>query len=146
MHVTQEGPDFLSRYCPVQAFGLGETVNASSNHGDNVQRLQSEASFAALCGVGCRAREIGGGPAQAKGVTGGQGRISVPNQAPARASGQFGERCPDPSHSGRASEDVESLTASTLRLHHPFPWSRQIGCVPRIDLLKGLALTGRARL
>ena len=31
MHVTQEGPDFLSRYCPVQAFGLGETVNASSN-------------------------------------------------------------------------------------------------------------------
>ena len=31
MPVTQEGPDFLSRYCPVQASGLGETVNASSN-------------------------------------------------------------------------------------------------------------------
>jgi hypothetical protein len=31
MPMTQEGPDFLSRYCPVQASGLGETVNASSN-------------------------------------------------------------------------------------------------------------------
>jgi Transposase len=31
MPVTQEGPDFLSRYCPVQASGFGETVNASSN-------------------------------------------------------------------------------------------------------------------
>jgi hypothetical protein len=26
MHVTQEGPDFLSRYCPVQACGRGKTV------------------------------------------------------------------------------------------------------------------------
>ena len=42
-------------------------------------------------------------------VTGGQGRISVTNQASARASGQFGERCPDASHCRRESEDVESL-------------------------------------
>src|SRR5437762_13618967 len=27
MHVTQEGPDVLSRYCSVQAFGRGETAN-----------------------------------------------------------------------------------------------------------------------
>src|ERR1700716_2553077 len=60
--------------------------------------------------LSCRACEICGGSAQVKRVTGGQGRIPVPNQAPARASRQFGERCPDPSHSGRASEDVESLT------------------------------------
>jgi hypothetical protein len=26
MHVTQEGPDILSRYCPVQVFGRGEAV------------------------------------------------------------------------------------------------------------------------
>jgi hypothetical protein len=38
----------------------------------------------------CRAREIGGGSAQAKRVMGGEGRVSLPNQAPARASGQFG--------------------------------------------------------
>jgi hypothetical protein len=57
-----------------------------------------------------RAREIGGGPAQAKGGTAEQGRICVPNQTPARAAGQFGERRPDPPHSGRASEDIESLT------------------------------------
>src|SRR5258708_40286909 len=56
-----------------------------------------------------RAREIGGGPAQAKGVTGCQGRICVPNQTPARAGRQFGERRPDPSHSRRTSEDLESL-------------------------------------
>src|SRR6267154_1968069 len=60
--------------------------------------------------MGSRAREIGGGPTQAKGVTAGQGRICVPNQAPARAGGQFGERRSDPSHSGCASEDPESLT------------------------------------
>ena len=28
MHVTQEGPDVSSRYCPVQAFGSGGTANA----------------------------------------------------------------------------------------------------------------------
>src|SRR5947207_10235386 len=37
MHVTQEGPDVLSRYCPVQAFGRGETANTlcslESRHG-----------------------------------------------------------------------------------------------------------------
>src|SRR5204863_291219 len=37
MHVTQEGPDVLSRYCPVQAFGPGETANTlcslESRHG-----------------------------------------------------------------------------------------------------------------
>src|ERR1700736_6336781 len=60
--------------------------------------------------LGSRARDIGGGPAQANGVTAEQGRICVPNQTPARAGGQFGERRPGPSHSGRASEDVESLT------------------------------------
>src|SRR6266403_5690703 len=60
--------------------------------------------------LGSRAREIGGGPAQAKGVTAGQRRICVPNQRPARAGRQFGERRPDPSHSRRMSEDLESLT------------------------------------
>src|SRR5258708_33868802 len=43
-------------------------------------------------------------------VTAGQGRIWVADQGPARAGGQFGERRPGPSHSGRASEDGESLT------------------------------------
>ena len=57
-----------------------------------------------------RAREIGGGSAQAKRVIAGEGRVSLLGQAPARASGQFGERCPDPSHRRRASEDVEGLT------------------------------------
>src|SRR5712671_4932776 len=60
--------------------------------------------------LGSRAREIGGGPAQAKGVTACQRRICVPNQAPACVGGQFGERRPDPSHSRRASENLESLT------------------------------------
>jgi hypothetical protein len=60
--------------------------------------------------LGCRDCEIGGGPAQAKGVAGGQGRISVRNQAPTRAGRQFGERCPHPSRCGRTSEDVEGLT------------------------------------
>src|SRR6267142_6387488 len=60
--------------------------------------------------LGSRAREIGGGAAQANGVTAEQGRICFPNQTPAHAGGQFGERRPGPSHSGRASEDVESLT------------------------------------
>ena len=31
MHVTQEGPDALSRYCPVQASGSGGTVNLLPN-------------------------------------------------------------------------------------------------------------------
>jgi hypothetical protein len=31
MHVTQEGPDILSRYCPVQAFGSGGTANTLYN-------------------------------------------------------------------------------------------------------------------
>ena len=39
--------------------------------------------------LGCRAREIGGGPAQAKGGTAEQGRICVPNQTPARAAVNF---------------------------------------------------------
>src|SRR5260370_34812460 len=60
--------------------------------------------------LGSRVREIGGGPAQANGVTAEQGRVCVSNQTPARAGGQFGERRPDPSHSGRASEDLESLS------------------------------------
>src|SRR5258708_103836 len=60
--------------------------------------------------LSCRTREIAGRLAQAKGITGGQGRICVSNQAPARVGGQFGERRPDASHSGRASEDLESLT------------------------------------
>jgi transposase len=37
MHVTQKGPDVLSHYCPVQAFGPGETANTlwslESRHG-----------------------------------------------------------------------------------------------------------------
>ena len=36
--------------------------------------------------------------------------MCIPNQPPARAGGQFGEHGPDPSHSGRVSEDLESLT------------------------------------
>ena len=36
--------------------------------------------------------------------------MCVPNQTPARAGGQFGERRPDLSHSGRASEYLENLT------------------------------------
>jgi hypothetical protein len=60
--------------------------------------------------LGCRDGEIGGGPAQAKGVAGGQGRISVRNQALTRAGRQFGERCPHPSRCGRTSKDVEGLT------------------------------------
>src|SRR6202011_94892 len=59
---------------------------------------------------GSRTRYLGGGPAQAKGVTGCQSRIGATNQTPASASGQFHECRPDPSHSGRASEDLESLT------------------------------------
>ena len=39
--------------------------------------------------LGSRVREIGGGPAQANGVTAEQGRICVVNQAPARASGRL---------------------------------------------------------
>jgi hypothetical protein len=35
--------------------------------------------------LGCRAHEIGGGPAQANGITVGQGRLCVPDRAPARA-------------------------------------------------------------
>src|SRR5258708_22336381 len=60
--------------------------------------------------LGSRVREIGGGPAEANGVRAEQGRVCVSTQTPARAGGHFGERRPDPSHSGRASEDLESLT------------------------------------
>src|SRR6202022_2288369 len=59
--------------------------------------------------LGSLAREIGSGAAQAMRVTAGQGRICVADRGPARAGGEFGERRPGPSHSGRASEDVESL-------------------------------------
>jgi hypothetical protein len=55
------------------------------------------------------AREIGGGSAQAGRIACSQGRICVSNQALVRAGGQFGERCPDASHSRRATEDVENL-------------------------------------
>jgi hypothetical protein len=58
----------------------------------------------------CRACETGGGVAEVSGVTRSQGRISLPNQASARASGQLGERCSDPSQSRGASENIESLT------------------------------------
>jgi hypothetical protein len=34
MHVTQEGPDVLSLYCPVQAFGLGEAVRVEVEPGE----------------------------------------------------------------------------------------------------------------
>src|SRR6202049_2185046 len=77
---------------------------------DQIQAGRASCCLTIRIELACRAREIGGGPAQAKGVTVGQGRICVRNQAPARAGGQFGERRPDPSRSGRASEDVESLT------------------------------------
>ncbi len=59
---------------------------------DQIQAGRASCRLTIMIELGCRAREIGGGPAQAKGVTGGQGRISVPDQAPTRASGQFGER------------------------------------------------------
>jgi hypothetical protein len=58
----------------------------------------------------CRACETGRSVAEASGVTGSQGRISVPNQASVGAGGQFGERFPDPSQSLGASEDIENLT------------------------------------
>ena len=60
--------------------------------------------------LGRRAGEIGGGSAQAKVVIRDQRRICAPNWMVARASGEFGERCPDPSHRRRASEDIQSLT------------------------------------
>ena len=34
MHVTREGPDVLSRYCPVQAFGAGGTVQHTVSSGE----------------------------------------------------------------------------------------------------------------
>lgn len=77
---------------------------------DQIQAGRASCCLTIVIEPVCRAREIGGGPAQAKWVTGGQCRICAPNQAPASASGQFGEPCPDSSHSRRASEDVESLT------------------------------------
>ncbi len=77
---------------------------------DQIQAGRASDCLSTMIKLSCRAREIGGGAAQAGRVTGGQGRMCVPNQAPARASGQFGERRPDPSHRRRASEDVESLT------------------------------------
>jgi hypothetical protein len=77
---------------------------------DQIQARRARCCLTIVIKLGRRAREIGGGPAQAKRGTDGQGRICVPNQVTARASGQFGERRPDPSHGGRASEDVEGLT------------------------------------
>src|ERR1700730_11599218 len=77
---------------------------------DQIQAGRASCCLTIMIELSCRAREIGGGPAQAKGITAGQGRICVRNQADARAGGQFGERRPDPSRSGRASEDLESLT------------------------------------
>ena len=50
MPVTQEGPDLWSRYCPVQAFGLGEAVEARSNQearNGRARRHQAVASSAA---------------------------------------------------------------------------------------------------
>jgi hypothetical protein len=77
---------------------------------DQIQARRARCRLTIMIELASRAREIGGGPAQAKGVTGCQGRICVPNQRPARAGGQFGQRRPHPSHSRRACEDVESLT------------------------------------
>ena len=77
---------------------------------DQIQARRVSCRLTIVIELSCRGREIGGGPAQANGVTAEQGRICVPNQTPARAGGQFGERRPDPSRSGRASEDLESLT------------------------------------
>ena len=54
---------------------------------DQIQGGCASCRLTLMIELGCCAREIGRGPAQAMGVTGGQGRISVPNQAPTRASG-----------------------------------------------------------
>jgi hypothetical protein len=76
---------------------------------DQIQAGYASCFQTIMIELGCRAGEFGSGPAQAKGVTGGQRRISISNQAPARMSREFGERCPDASHSRRESKDVESL-------------------------------------
>ena len=39
MHVTQEGPDVLSRYCPVQASGPGEAADTTVEPGEPVWKL-----------------------------------------------------------------------------------------------------------
>jgi len=77
---------------------------------DQTQARRARCRLTIVIELSCCGREIGGGPAQANGVTAEQGRICVSNQTPARAGRQFGERRPHPSHSRRASEDVESLT------------------------------------
>src|SRR5882762_7479160 len=77
---------------------------------DQIEARRVSCRLTIVIELSCRGREIGGGAAQAKGVTAEQGRICVPNQTPSRPGGQFGERRPHLSHSGRASEDLESLT------------------------------------
>jgi hypothetical protein len=41
MHVTQEGPDVLSRYCPVQASSSGGTANLLPSREDFNYSLDS---------------------------------------------------------------------------------------------------------
>jgi hypothetical protein len=77
---------------------------------DQIKACRTSCRLTIMIELGGGARQIGGGAAETEGVADGKGQISVPNQAPAGASGKFGERCPDPSHSRCASEEVESLT------------------------------------
>jgi hypothetical protein len=57
---------------------------------DQIQARHARCGPAVMIELGCFVRENAGRPAKAKGIAGGQGRISVANQATARASGQLG--------------------------------------------------------
>src|SRR4051812_24574995 len=76
---------------------------------DQIQARRARRGLAVMIELGCLVREIAGSPAEAKGIAGRQGRISVANQAKARASGQLGERGPGPSHRRRLSREREGL-------------------------------------
>ena len=76
---------------------------------DQIQARRARCGLAVMIELGCLVREIAGGPTQANGITGGQGRISFANEATARVSGQLGERGPGPAHCRRLSQDLEGL-------------------------------------
>ena len=51
MHVTREGPDVLSRYCPVQAFGVGGSANTFPLRSSAMQVEQSVTTRFVIGGV-----------------------------------------------------------------------------------------------
>src|SRR5260370_38771870 len=97
----------------IEAEGVGV-----DQEGDPVQSQARRGRYCLTITIelGSRARETGGGPAQAKRVIASQRRICGPNQTPARAVGQFGDRRPDRAHSARASQHLESRDAALTSL------------------------------